>query len=223
MLFISKSGEFRDCLQWGILLVPRMCIHCPERLLLQISAFLTCTDSDSRIWRSSILCSTNFQFVSDDTWLSGSNLQVIGEELELDSSRFSFRWYFAEPLSHGTDQPELPPHPSAAQLQYGEHDIVECLFFKVVSSLSHSFHCLNFTVNYVLVAQLCPTLCDPLACSSQGSSVHGILQARILEWIALPFSVGSSQPGDWTQVSHIAGGFFTIWATREAHCELSIG
>ena len=45
---------------------------------------------------------------------------------------------------------------------------------------------------------------------------HGILQARILEWIVFPFSRGSSQPRDWTQVSHIAGGFFTSWATREA-------
>ena len=46
--------------------------------------------------------------------------------------------------------------------------------------------------------------------------VHGILQARILQWVALPFSRGSSQPRDWTQVSHIAGRFFTSWATREA-------
>ena len=54
-------------------------------------------------------------------------------------------------------------------------------------------------------------------CSPPGSSVCGILQARILEWVAIPFSTqGSSQPRDRTQVSHIAGGFFTIWATREA-------
>ena len=46
--------------------------------------------------------------------------------------------------------------------------------------------------------------------------VHGILQARILEWVAVPFSRGSSQPRDWTQVSHIAGGLFTIWATSKA-------
>ena len=48
-----------------------------------------------------------------------------------------------------------------------------------------------------------------------GSSVHGILQARIVEWVAVSFSRGSSQPRDWTQVSCIAGGFFTIWATRK--------
>ena len=49
-----------------------------------------------------------------------------------------------------------------------------------------------------------------------GYSVHEILQARILEWIAIPFCRGSSQPKDWTQVSHITGRFFTVWATREA-------
>ena len=47
-------------------------------------------------------------------------------------------------------------------------------------------------------------------------TVHGILQTRILEWVAFPFSRGSSQPRDWTQVSCIAGRFFTSWATREA-------
>ena len=55
------------------------------------------------------------------------------------------------------------------------------------------------------VAQLCPTLCDPM-----GYTVHGILQARILEWVAMPFPRGSSQPRDQTQVSHTAGRFFTI-------------
>ena len=60
-----------------------------------------------------------------------------------------------------------------------------------------------------LVAQSCPTLCAPMDCSLPGSSVHGILQARILEWVAFPFSRGSSQPKDWTQVYPIAGRFFT--------------
>ena len=66
-----------------------------------------------------------------------------------------------------------------------------------------------------LVAQSCLTLCNPMDCSPPGSSVHGILQARILEWAANPFSRGSSRPRDWTCVSCIAGRFFTIWATRE--------
>ena len=65
----------------------------------------------------------------------------------------------------------------------------------------------------VLVPQLCPTLCDPMDCSPPGSSVHGILQARALEWVAMPFSRESSQPRDWTWVSCIVDRFFIIWAT----------
>ena len=65
--------------------------------------------------------------------------------------------------------------------------------------------------SWVKVAQLCLILCDPM-----DYTVHGILQARTLEWVAFPFSRGSSQPRDRTQVSHIAGGLFTSWATREA-------
>ena len=67
-----------------------------------------------------------------------------------------------------------------------------------------------------LVTQSCQTLCKPMYCIPPGSSVHGILQARILEWVAVPFSRGSSQPRDQTGVSCTAGGFFTSWATREA-------
>ena len=67
-----------------------------------------------------------------------------------------------------------------------------------------------------LVAQSCLTLCNSMDCSLAGSSVHGILQARILEWVAMPSSRGSSWPRGWTRVSCIAGGFFTSWATREA-------
>ena len=62
----------------------------------------------------------------------------------------------------------------------------------------------------VLVTQSCPTLCDPMDYSPPGSSVHGILQARILEWVTITFSRGSSQPRDQTWVSCIAGRFFTI-------------
>ena len=68
----------------------------------------------------------------------------------------------------------------------------------------------------MFITQSCPTLCDPMDCSPPGSSVHGILSARILEWVAIPFSRGSSQARDQTQVSCNASRFFTIWATREA-------
>ena len=67
-----------------------------------------------------------------------------------------------------------------------------------------------------LVAELCLTLCNSMDCSPPGSSVHGILQARILEWVAMLSSRGSSQPMDRTQVSRIAGRFFPVGATREA-------
>ena len=65
------------------------------------------------------------------------------------------------------------------------------------------------------VAQSCPTLCDPMDCSLPGTSVHGIFQAIVLEWIAISFSRGSSQPRDQTRVSHIVDRHFTIWPTSE--------
>ena len=65
------------------------------------------------------------------------------------------------------------------------------------------------------VTQLCLTLCHPMDCSLPVSSVHGIFQARTLEWVAIIFSRRSSQPRDWSQVSHIVGRRFTIWATRK--------
>ena len=72
---------------------------------------------------------------------------------------------------------------------------------------------------WVIVTLSCLILCDPMDCSLPGSSVHGIPQARTLEWVAISFSRGSSPPRDQTQASHIAGRFFTIWATREAFKE----
>ena len=72
--------------------------------------------------------------------------------------------------------------------------------------------CLQGTyLKKVKVPQSCLTLCDPM-----DYTVHGILQARILEWVTFPFSRGSSQPRNWTQVSSIAHRFFSSWATREA-------
>ena len=80
-------------------------------------------------------------------------------------------------------------------------------------SITESLYCMKVKV---LVAQLCLTLCDPVDCSLPGSCVHRISQARILEWVAISFSRGSSQPRDWTWVFFTAGRFFTFWATREA-------
>ena len=61
-------------------------------------------------------------------------------------------------------------------------------------------------------------LCNPMDCSPPGSLVHGISQARILEWVAISFSRRSSPPRDWTWVSCIAGRVFTIWTIREVLC-----
>ena len=72
----------------------------------------------------------------------------------------------------------------------------------------YSYTCFLKNVN---TAQPCPTLCDPM-----DYTVHGVLQARILQWVAVPFSRTSSQPRDLTKVSHIAGRFFTSWVKRKA-------
>ena len=91
----------------------------------------------------------------------------------------------------------------------------ELLFTQIVGFRHWEREC-GFLKVKVLIAQSCPTLCDPMDCSSPGSSVHGILQARILEWVAISFSRGTSGPKDQTWVSWITVRFFTIWATREA-------
>ena len=73
--------------------------------------------------------------------------------------------------------------------------------------------CVDKSMCCGLVAQSCSTICDHMDCSPPSSSANGVFQARILEWVAISFSRGSSQSRDWTQVSHIAGRFFTVWAT----------
>ena len=80
-----------------------------------------------------------------------------------------------------------------------------------------SAHVSHWT-NNVLAVQLCPTL-GLHDCSPPRSSVREILQARVLEWVAISYSRGSSQLRDQTRVSCIAGRFFTIWAIREAHLD----
>ena len=74
---------------------------------------------------------------------------------------------------------------------------------------------------YVLVAHLCLLLCNHMDCSPSGSSVHGTLQARILEWVSIPFLRGSSQPWDQSLAFHNAGKFFAIWSTRKPHLVLT--
>ena len=71
-------------------------------------------------------------------------------------------------------------------------------------------------VKWSEAAQSCPTLCDPMDCSLPGSSLHGILQSRVLEWAAISFSRGSSRLRDRAQVFCTAGRRFNLWATKEA-------
>ena len=82
-----------------------------------------------------------------------------------------------------------------------------------------------FTIHWLLlgeVPQLCLTLCNPMDCSLPGSSIHGIFQARVLEWVAVSFSRESSRPRDWTWVSCIVGRRFTVRA-RKGHYTLLLG
>ena len=96
------------------------------------------------------------------------------------------------------------------------------VFFHIVKldsiiSLFYLFSQHIFIKSESEIAQSCPPLCDPMDLSLPGSSVYGIFQARVLEWVAISFSRGSSQPRDRTPVSHTAGRRFTVQTTREAH------
>ena len=81
---------------------------------------------------------------------------------------------------------------------------------------------LEWVCSCVLVTQSRPLLYDPMDCGLSGSSVHGVLQARIMEWIAIPFSRGFSWPRDQTRLSCMAGRFFTIWATRDLERKIDL-
>ena len=113
--------------------------------------------------------------------------------------------WVAIPFSRGSSQPRR----SNPGLPHCRHSLPSEPPGKQISDMKWS------EVKWIEVAQSCPTVCDPMDCSLLGSSVHGIFQARILEWVAIYFSRGTSQPRDQTRVSCIAGRCFTIWATRE--------
>ena len=89
--------------------------------------------------------------------------------------------------------------------------------YQVYSALSVSYLLSSESGNCCLVAKSCLTLCHPMDCSPPGYSIHGISQARILEWVVISFSKGSSWPRDWTFISCIGRQIPYHWATREAH------
>ena len=105
----------------------------------------------------------------------------------------------------------------------GKHHIIFFQDYTFCNASSTPYNANNLAIEPIKwvksseVAQSCRTLCDPMDWSLSGSSIHGILQARILEWVAVSFSRGYSWPRDRTQLSHIAGTHFNLWATREAH------
>ena len=87
---------------------------------------------------------------------------------------------------------------------------------RCIAWFKHGSDAVRFIFKYEsLLAQSCPALCDSMNCSPPGSSVHGILQARKLAWVAISFSRGSLRPRNLTQVSCIAGRFFTNWDTKK--------
>ena len=85
-----------------------------------------------------------------------------------------------------------------------------------------NYFCIHLYESESEVTQSCLTLCDPMDCSLPGFPVHGVFQARVLEWVAISFSRGSFWPRDRTQVSCIAGRCFTLWATREYYITIGL-
>ena len=141
------------------------------------------------------------------TLLYGFSHFLIHPSLELSSLFYSFKVHWIPTLSHvvytlfNIRKPRNLDAPIPEVSIPSNFVIITFLIF--MSSTIHMCMC-------VLVAQSCSTHCDPMDCSPLGSSVHGILQARILEWVAISFSRGSSQPRGQTQVSRIAGRCFII-------------
>ena len=135
-------------------------------------------------------------------------------------SHMNQKLYFAETAESGIQMERFKDgvHENATVNKRKMHLCSSCHCF-LISKLQYEYckaifflSSVFFNINLIgHIAQSCPTLCNLMGCT-----VHGILQARILEWVAFSFSKGSSQLRDWTQVSHIAGRFFTSLATREA-------
>ena len=138
---------------------------------------------------------------------------------------FSWVWLFVTPWTVQPARFLCPRNFPGRNTREGCHFLLQGIFPTQGSnqSLLHLLHWQadslslhHYEILESEVIQSCPTLRHPMDCSLPGSSVRGIFQARVLEWVSISFSRGSSQPRDWTQVSCTAGRRFTIWATREA-------
>ena len=136
----------------------------------------------------------------------------------LNTILYAFNLISGHSLNQTLLYKKLPPY----SWNYSSHYLWSILNCIIPESLPWVFcifpeptTCWTVTIT-VVITQLCPTFCEPMHCSLLDSSVCGIFQARILEWVALSFSKGASGPRDWTRVSCIACRFCTVWATREA-------
>ena len=141
---------------------------------------------------SKIVCSTN------------QSLSVYREISMLCLPSFSFSFLSPSLLSSPSLLPPPPKTSSFIEKKSGNTSSFSTCYPWVMTPI------FLYVLKVSEVAQLCPTLCDPVDCSPPGSSIHGILQARILESVAISFSMGSSQPRDRTQVFRIAGRRFTL-------------
>ena len=146
------------------------------------------------IW-SAVSQATVFILPQNNTWFASFTLYFFF----FLKSAHSWTWTWFQSHWAGRSQSIAHKRPWWIQTIWFLHDSRRALFFKVDTAV------ILYTVR---VAQSCLTLCDCMDRSPPGSSVHSILQARILEWVTMPFSRGSSRPRDLTRVSCIAGEFF---------------
>ena len=124
-------------------------------------------------------------------------------------------WIVSDPLQPHGFSPLAPPESEGRSISHSPLSDWAHVFIdsRVFSRFYPAFPALTFCITMCCAKslQLGLTLCNPMDCSPSSASVHGISQARILEWVAIPFSMGSSRPRDRTFISCIAGRLFTIW------------
>ena len=144
-------------------------------------------------WTAAYKAPLSMEFSRQEYW-SGLSFSSPGD---LSDPRLEPR----SPALQADALPSEPPGKPPVFIQFSPRSTHRCLERET---------CLTLSVQFSSVAQLCPTLCDPMDCSLSRSSVHGIFQSRVLEWIAISFSRGSSRPRNRTWVSRIAGRRFTV-------------
>ena len=165
-------------------------------------ALLTASVASAAVWTT---LKTTYLSTYSFVWLPQGLAAALGSAISVAAWAILF-------FSRSTWDHELHPEPSALGAQSLSRltamEVPVSHTFEVVTVFlkSETSHCVCG-----LVAQWCLTLCDPMDCSLPDSSGRAIFQARILEWVAIPFSRGSSQPRDWIHICYISGRFFTLY------------